>query len=127
MVRPRLLIAVVDDEASIRKALRRLLGASDLDCALFASGREFLESLQKQVPDCVVLDLHMPGLTGLDVQRELARTGFSLPAIIITAHDDPAKREQCLTAGASAYLRKPLEEATLLGAIQRAVGSSTSA
>jgi FixJ family two-component response regulator len=127
MARPRLLVAVVDDEASIRKALRRLLGASDLDCLVFASGREFLESLQKQIPDCVVLDLHMPGLTGLEVQRELARVGVVLPAIIITAHDDPANREQCLTAGASAYLRKPLEEATLLGAIQRAVGSSPAA
>ena len=125
MARARPLIAVVDDEASVRKALRRLLAASELECSVFASGREFLESLQTQVPDCVVLDLHMPGLTGFDVQRELARVGVRIPAIIITAHDEPANRAQCLSAGAAAYLRKPLEEQVLLSAIGSAMGGRT--
>jgi FixJ family two-component response regulator len=121
MDRPRPLVAVVDDEASVRKALRRLLAASDLDCALFASGRDFLDSLKGRVPDCVLLDLHMPGLTGLDVQREMNRGGTRVPAIIITAHDEPTNRAQCLSAGAVAYLRKPFDDSLLLGVIASAI------
>jgi FixJ family two-component response regulator len=121
------LIAVVDDEVSVRKALRRLLSSVDLECWVFASGRDFLESLQKRVPDCVVLDLHMPGLTGLDVQRELARTGVKVPAIIITAHDEPANRAQCLSAGAVAYVCKPFDEHALLNVVASAIGKRLSA
>lgn len=121
MDRARPLVAVVDDEASVRKALRRLLSASDLDCALFASGRDFLESLQGKVPDCVLLDLHMPGLTGLDVQRELSRSGARVPTIIITAHDEPPNRAQCLSAGAVAYVRKPFDGSLLLSVIASAI------
>ena len=121
MDRPRPLVAVVDDEASVRKALRRLLAASDLDCALFASGRDFLDSLEGRCPDCVLLDLHMPGLTGLEVQRELSRGGMRVPAIIITGHDEPANRAQCLSAGAVAYVRKPLDDKLVLGLIASAI------
>ena len=121
MDRPRPLVAVVDDEASVRKALRRLLATSDLDCALFASGRDFLESLQGKAPDCVLLDLHMPGLSGLDVQREMSRCGSRVPTIIITAHDEPANRAQCLSAGAVAYVRKPFDGSLLLSVIASAI------
>ena len=124
MSKSRPLVAVVDDEASIRKALRRLLNASDLDCVLYASGREFLDSLRERVPDCVVLDLHMPGLTGLDVARELQGGVAKVPAIIITAHDDPENRTQCLSAGVSDYLRKPLESTVLLQAVEKAMAAS---
>ena len=100
----RALIAVVDDEESIRKSLRRLFLAAQLDAVVFASGQEFLESLRLRQPDCLVLDLQMPGLTGLEVQRVLTGSGVRFPTIIITAHDEPETRARCLTAGAAAYL-----------------------
>jgi FixJ family two-component response regulator len=122
MQKSRPVVAVVDDEESVRKALSRLFAASNVDCLVFASGREFLDSLKVRVPSCVILDLHMPGLTGLDVQRELARSGAKVPAIIVTAYDEPGKRAQCLSEGAADYLRKPIEEKTLLDAVAHVVG-----
>ena len=116
-------VAVVDDELSVRKALGRLLTASNIDVETFASGREFLDSLSSRRPDCVVLDLHMPGLSGLDVQHELTRAGAGLPIVIVTAHEDAERRAQCLAAGAMAYLLKPLDEHTLLDAIGKATAA----
>lgn len=120
----RILVAVVDDEQAIRKALQRLFSASDFDAETFASGQEFLDSLATKHPDCVVLDLHMPGLTGLDIIRRLALGGVWVPTIIITAHDNPESRTQCFAAGAAAYLRKPLDDQVLLGAIAKAVAAT---
>ena len=108
-------VAVVDDEASVRKALRRLFTSAELDCSVFASGRAFLDAVKQEGrPDCAVIDLHMPGLTGLDVQRELRSVGVTVPTIIITAHDEPDTRARCLAAGAIAYLRKPFDDRALL-------------
>jgi FixJ family two-component response regulator len=121
-----LLIAVVDDEAAVRKAIARLLSASRLKVKTFASGQEFLDSLAASYPDCLVLDLHMPGLSGLDVQRQLARTGKRLPLVIITAYDESESRTQCLAAGAAAYLLKPLDDQALLDAIASAVRDCSS-
>jgi FixJ family two-component response regulator len=121
MIRQRPLIAVVDDEESVRKSLRRLLVASELDATVYASGQEFLDSLGARQPDCLVLDLQMPGLTGLEVQRALARARVRFPTIIITAHDEPETRARCLAAGAVAYLCKPLHDELLLDAITTAV------
>ena len=126
MDRSRLRIAVIDDDESVRKALRRLLRAANLDADTFASGRDFLDSLAAQLPDCIVLDLHMPGMNGLDVQQQLARSGLQLPIVIITGHDEPLARAQCLSAGAAAYLRKPLDDEALLDAIHRAAGAARS-
>ena len=81
MDRLRLRIAVIDDDESVRKALKRLLRAANLDADTYASGREFLDSLATQVPDCIVLDLHMPGMNGLEVQQQLARGGLRLPIV----------------------------------------------
>ena len=122
MIRQRPLIAVVDDEESVRKSLRRLLVASELDATVYASGQEFLDSLGGRQPDCLVLDLQMPGLTGLEVQRALAGARVLFPTIIITAHDEPETRARCLAAGAVAYLCKPLHDELLLDAITTAVG-----
>ena len=122
MIRQRPLIAVVDDEESVRKSLRRLLVASELDATVYASGQEFLDSLGARQPDCLVLDLQMPGLTGLEVQRALAGARVRFPTIIITAHDEPETRARCLAAGAVAYLCKPLHDELLLDAISAAVG-----
>jgi len=110
-------IAIVDDEEPVRKALKRLLRASGLEAESYASGKEFLEANTVRPPDCLVLDLHMPGMSGLQVLRELRAANSVLPTVVITAYDEPATREQCLAAGASAYLRKPLDERLLLNAI----------
>ena len=115
-------VAVVDDEASVRSALLRLLRAARLDCEGFASGEEFLISLATRRPDCLVLDLQMAGLSGRDVQRQVNGLQRPIPLIIITAHDEPTIREQCLADGAAAYLRKPLRGDLLIRTIQSAIG-----
>ena len=110
-------VAIVDDEEPVRKALKRLLRASGLEAETYASGRDFLVANAERSPDCVILDLHMPGMSGLQVLQELKAARSVLPAVVITAYDEPATREQCLAAGAAAYLRKPLDERLLLNAI----------
>jgi FixJ family two-component response regulator len=118
-----MLISVVDDEELIRRALVRVLHAAGYAANSFASGREFLQSWLIERPDCVVLDLKMPGLSGIEVQRALDEAGARLPVVIITAHDEPGAREECMRLGAVAYLRKPLNDFTLLDALKHAVGS----
>lgn len=110
-------IAIVDDEEPVRKALKRLLSASGLEAESYASGKDFLEASALRRPDCLVLDLHMPGMSGLQVLHELRAAHAALPTVVITAYDEPQTREQCLAAGAAAYLRKPLDERLLLNAI----------
>jgi FixJ family two-component response regulator len=122
VTRTRLLVAIVDDEESVRTSLRRLFRASALDAATFASGQEFLDALATQVPDCLVLDLQMPGLSGLEVQRRLTAGGIPVPTIIISADDAPETRERCLSAGTAAYLCKPFDDRILLSMIARVVG-----
>jgi FixJ family two-component response regulator len=122
VTRGRALVAVVDDEESIRKSLRRLLMAADLDAMVYASGQEFLDALRERQPDCLVLDLQMPGLTGLEVQRALTAAGVRFPTIIITAHDEPEARARCMSAGVAAYLCKPLHDEMLLDAIANVMG-----
>lgn len=124
MLQRRLRVAVVDDDSSVRRALQRVLNASDLDTEGFASGEEFLVSLQFRRPDCVILDLHMPGLSGLEVQKQMNLSGRDLPVIIVTGHHEADMRAQCLTAGAAVYLRKPLDCQMLLKAIDLAIGSN---
>jgi len=123
MARSRMHVAVIDDDASVRKALARLLRASGFEVEAFASGAEFLESSRVGTPDCLVLDVHMPSVSGLDVQTALLVRGIHVPIIFITAYDDNSLRERALKQGAVAYLRKPLTEKVLLGAIATAVGS----
>jgi FixJ family two-component response regulator len=121
------LIAIVDDEESVRRALARMLNASRFAVEVFASGQEFLDSLTIRRPDCVVLDYQMPGLTGRDVQRRLSLAQISLPIVVVTAHDQPALREQCLADGAAAYLAKPLQRERLVGVIGDALRVSAKA
>jgi FixJ family two-component response regulator len=121
MVPARPLVAVVDDEESVRRALARMLGASQFDVDVFASGQEFLDSLRTRLPDCLILDYQMPGLTGRDVQRRLTLAQTQVPIIVVTAHDQPALREQCLADGAMAYLAKPLQRERLVGLIHDAI------
>ena len=120
----RPLIAVVDDEESVRRALARMLSASQFETEVFASGAEFLDALRTRTPDCAILDYQMPGMTGRDVQRQLARAQIRLPVIVIPAHDQPALREQCLADGAVAYVAKPLQREQLVGLILDAIRQS---
>lgn len=121
MAKPSSCVAIVDDDPSVRKALSRLLNSCAISAEAFGSGREFLASLSHDQPDCVVIDQHMPEMTGLELQRHLRRIGRSIPTIIITAHDQPGLRERCRSAGAMAYLLKPLNETYLLAAINEAM------
>jgi len=118
-----LLVAVIDDDASIRKALKRLLQAMNLDAETFASGQDFLDSLAAQCPDCIVLDLQMPGMSGLDLLRHLARRDLHLPFVVLTETEEPETRAQCLSAGATAYFTKPVDDEALLAAIQGVAGA----
>ena len=120
-------VAIVDDEEGIRKALSRLLRASGLEAESYANGQAFLDAAAGHRPDCVVLDLHMPGMSGLQVLRRLKAAGQRLSIVVITAHDEPETREHCIDAGACAYLRKPLEDRLLLNAISAAMRSHTAA
>jgi FixJ family two-component response regulator len=113
-------VAIVDDEEPIRKALKRLMRAANLEAEAFASGADFLDSLATRLPDCVILDLHMPGMSGLHVLQRLQQSGARVPTIVITAYDEPETRNHCLAAGATAYLRKPLEDRLLLDAVASA-------
>jgi FixJ family two-component response regulator len=113
-------VAIVDDEDAVRRALERLLRSAGIDPEVFPSGETFLASLASHKPDCVVLDLHMPGVTGFDVQLRLNASGFHLPVIVITGHDSAESRERVRALGAAAYLRKPVGAKILLDAIERA-------
>lgn len=115
-------IAIVDNEASVRKALLRLFRASGFDAQGFASGSEFLKTLPFCRYDCLVLDLHMPGLSGFDVQEDSIFIKTHLPTVIITAHDEPDTRQKCMSAGAAAYLTKPFDDKILLKAVEEAIG-----
>src|ERR1700722_11403820 len=115
------MIAVVDDEESVRKAVVRVLHAAGLAARAYAPGGEFLESWHLDRPDCLVLDLQMPGLSGTEVQRSLKTAGARFPIVIITAHDSPGLREECISAGAIEYLSKPLDARTLVKALSCAV------
>lgn len=121
MQRDTCLVAVVDDEVSVRKALGRLIRAAGFGVELHASGVDFLQSLQEHHPDCVVLDVRMPVLSGFDVLAALARRASPVPAVIITGDDSPESRDRALRHGALAYLRKPVDESMLVEAIQGAI------
>ena len=116
------LIVIVDDEQSVCRALKRLICSAGLEAEAFTSGAEFFEFLKLKSPDCLVLDLHMPVMSGFDVQARLAQSGSALPVITITGHDTPEVQQRVLAAGAAAYLRKPVSDKILLDAIKTAIG-----
>lgn len=110
-------LAVLDDEAKLRSAIARLLRANGCDVELFESGEAFLASVQDHLPDCLLLDLHMPGMTGFDVLESLAARHVQMPVIVITGHDEPDNKERVLALGGAAYLLKPVNRITLMAAI----------
>lgn len=116
------MVAVVDDEESVRRALGRLIRSAGFGVETYGSGVEFIQSLQRLRPHCVVLDLRMPVVSGFDVQSALLRSGTGVPVIVITGDDSPESRERILRHGARAYLRKPVDDAMLIEAIHNAIG-----
>jgi len=115
------IIAVVDDESPARTMLGRLLRLADFQVASFASGEAFLASLGEQQPACVILDIHMPGLSGFDVQARLRAAQIPIPVVFITASDDPALDRQGASLSAVRVLRKPFSSDELMEAINLAV------
>ena len=115
------LVAVVDDEFPIRKALTRLLRSAHYEVESYASGPEFLKSLATHCPACLVLDIRMQGMTGLDVQAWLTEQGIKLPIVFITALDDREDLAIAMRGGATALLRKPFGDEEFLAAVQAAI------
>jgi FixJ family two-component response regulator len=116
-------IAIIDDDKAVRTALRRLLRCAHHKAEAYGSGREFLQDLDRHTPDCLVLDVQMPDMSGLQVQQHLSAIGASVPVVMITGHDEIGAQEACLAAGACSYLRKPLDRSVLMEAIERAISS----
>lgn len=124
MMAARKLVSVVDDDESVRESLPDLLRAFGLDVSPFASAAEFLASDAPNNTGCLVLDIAMPGMTGPELQQELARRGFDIPIVFITAHADEATHPQVLASGAVAFLVKPFSEAAIFEAVSAALQRS---
>jgi FixJ family two-component response regulator len=114
-------IAVVDDDESVRQGLANLINSVGYETELYASAEEFLACPEAREAACLVLDLHMPGMSGLELQRRLAAHSGGPPVIIITANSHDETRAEALATGAVAFLNKPFNEETLLGAINSAL------
>ena len=115
------LVCVVDDDVSIRESLSSLLRSAGLNVQTFTSGQEFLAHPPPQAPGCLILDVQLPGISGLDLQRELAGGDAQMPIIFITGHGDIPMTVQAMKAGAIEFLTKPFREQDLLDTIRRAI------
>jgi len=118
---PSHLVAVVDDDASVRRALTRLLQSAHLRVLTYASAAEFLDNGIGSAPECLILDIHLGGMSGLALLSRLRELGHNLPVLIITAHDDAQARESAARGGCVAYLRKPLDAKVLLEEVATAM------
>lgn len=113
-------VAVIEDDPSFRRALSRSLSLRGFRTDVFASAEEFLRHQGAEHADCIVLDIHLGGMSGFELQAELASRPSAPPIIFITAFDDPATRQRAHEAGAAAYLQKPFDDKSLIDAIDRA-------
>lgn len=118
MSEERYVVFVIDDDPSVRDALAGLLRSVELEVLAFGSTQEFLRSERPDVPGCLVLDVRLPGRSGLDLQRELAEIGVHLPIVFITGHGDIPMSVRAIKAGAIEFLTKPFHDQELLDAIQ---------
>ena len=116
-------VAVVDDEEPVRKALRRLLRSAGLVVQTYASGQEFLEDLAEQQPDCVVLDIRMPHMSGYDVLARMTAAHVICPVIFITALDEPGDRDTAIQSGAFGFFHKPFDGQALIDCIGAAMAA----
>ena len=114
-------VFVVDDDASVRAGTRSLLASMGFEVQTFESASEFLGSKRREVPSCLVLDVRLPGLSGLDLQRELVASGTSIPIIFITGHGDVPMSVEAMKGGAVEFLTKPFRDQQLLEAVQHAI------
>ena len=112
-------VYVVDDDEAIRRSLSFMLRTSGHKVELFTCGEEFLKGAQKLEPGCVLLDIRMPGMDGLEVQKVMADHGVSLPVIIMTGHGDVGLAVRAMKAGAIDFIEKPFEKATLMSALEQ--------
>src|SRR5256712_8313375 len=115
------LVAIVDDDDLMRSALQGLLKAVDLPARAFASAEEFLESGQQHQTACLIADIRMPGMSGLELQAKLNADNCKIPTIFITAHGDTRMRMQALRAGAVEFLAKPFDDELLLDSVRAAL------
>ena len=115
------MVFAIDDDASMREALSRLFGSIGMQAQIFASAQEFLKFERPDAPACLVLDVRLPGLSGLDLQRELAAADCGIPIIFITGHGDIPMSVQAMKAGAVEFLTKPFRDQVLLDAIHQAI------
>ncbi|MEO8438752.1 MAG: response regulator [Spartobacteria bacterium] len=118
-------VAVLDDEPQMRKALRRLLVTHGFRVDEYAHGDEFLRALPSHPSDCLVLDLHMPEVSGFHVLAAFANPRAAMPIVVITGHDAPGTAEQVHALGASAFLTKPVDESALLSAIRSVIAAES--
>jgi len=115
------IVYVVDDHPSVRRAIKRLVESEGLQVELFGSAPEFLEARRPNAPSCLVLDIKLPGTTGLDFQHQLSESGIRIPIIFITGHGDIPMTVRAMKAGAVEFLTKPFRDKDLLDAIQVAL------
>jgi FixJ family two-component response regulator len=115
------MVFVIDDDESVRESLKSLLRSVGLGVETFASAQEFMQSKRPDVPACLILDVRMPGLSGLDLQRDLAEANIQIPIIFITGHGDIPMSVRAMKAGAVEFLTKPFRDQDLLDAIQQAL------
>jgi len=121
MTDDRAVVFVVDDDASMRRSLDTLLRSVGLDVQLFSSAQEFMPAKRPDVPGCIVLDVRLPGMSGLAFQEELAKTGVALPVIFVTGHGDVPMTVRAMKAGAVEFLTKPFDDQVLLDAVHAAI------
>ena len=124
-MKPKSLIAVVDDDQSVREGLENLINSVGLEVKLFASAEDFLNSDTPLQTDCAIVDVRLPGISGLELQQRLAADGQSIPVIIITAQGDDKTQDEAVAAGAIAFLEKPVKEEVLLAALESALKRET--
>lgn len=115
------LVMVVDDDAGVRNAMRLLLRSVKLECALFPSAQEFLAAFDPQQPGCLVLDIRMPGMSGMELQQQLNLRGAVIPVIFMTGHGDIPMAVEAMQHGAFDFLQKPFRDQDLLDRIQKAL------
>lgn len=115
------LISIVDDDLSFRDSMRRLLKSLGYDVEMFPSAAEFLASPTLAATGCLVADIHMPAMTGIELYNRLVETGHTIPTILVTAYPDEGVRDRMLSLGIECYIAKPLEEADLIDCVRSAL------
>ena len=115
------IIFVVDDDESVCKALKRLLRSAGIKARTLSSAEDFLNQGCHNVPGCLILDVRMPGMNGLELQEKLVKSGSTMPIIFMSAHEDAPAREQAMKAGAIAFLKKPFEDQILIEKVNSAL------